>query len=126
MSIETPVHNLLHSSGVLCAQIGGNLGYHKCPTCTPKKLDICTKKQYNYTILKISWKISCIKLEVTQILHLPWYLFSTKNPFLVSFKTWDKTPSKNQIEWISLSGKKKRKLRHIRPCYLTSARHCDV
>ena len=27
MSIENAVYNFLHSSGVLCAQIGGNLGY---------------------------------------------------------------------------------------------------
>jgi len=27
MFIETGVHNVLHSSGVLCAQVGGNLGY---------------------------------------------------------------------------------------------------
>ena len=41
-----------------------------------KRLDTHAKKQYNYTILKISWKISCIKSEAVPILHLPWYLFS--------------------------------------------------
>ena len=28
ISIENAVYNFLHSSGVLCAQIGGNLGYN--------------------------------------------------------------------------------------------------
>ena len=49
-----------------------------------------------------------------------------QNLFLVYFKTVDKTPSKNQILWISLSAEKKRKIRHISACHLTSARHCDV
>ena len=59
-----------------------------------KNLTPAKKKQYNYTILKISWKISFIKPEATQILHLPWYLFGIKNLFLVSFKIVDKHSAK--------------------------------